>query len=194
MKQTFTKKFMQHNCGCYSLTQLEACSFMQSDEITLADIIESEIPLRDKFWFVIRKCASIDELKEIAIEVAECVLPIYEEKYQNNKAPRNAIEAAKKYIKGEITLDELVIARSAADAADAAADAAYAAAYADAADAAAAAAYAADAAAYAAADAAYAAADAAYAAAAAAAADADADAAYKTKLLNILKAKVAVAV
>src|SRR5436190_1608243 len=99
---------------------------------------------------------------------------IHAEKYKNFKAPRKASEAAKKYIKGEIGLDELFTAKHAAYAANAA-YAAYAAdAYAadadDAAD---------DAAAYAADDA---------AAYAANAAD-DADD-YKTKLLNILRNKI----
>src|SRR5436190_1388720 len=78
--------------------------------------------------------------------IKEFLLPIYESRHQNNKAPRKAIEAVKKYIKGEIGLDEFLTARHAAYAAYA--DAAYAAAaayaaYDDAADAAYAAAYAA---------------------------------------------------
>ncbi len=178
MKQTFNKDFMRKNCGCYAKNnRIDACSFMQKNEITLSDIVESEIPLKHKFWFVINKCASINERKQIALEAAECVLPIYEEKYQNNKAPRKAIEAAKKYLRGELGFDELLIARQAAAAAYAAADA-------NADDAAADAAYAAYAAADDAADD-----DAAYAAYAADAAAA----AYKIKLLKILLSKVQIA-
>ncbi len=117
--------------------------------------------------------------RKFAVRVAEDVLPIFEKKYPEDTRVRDCIETTKKYLKGEVSLEVLIKARSAAaaayaaDAADAAA--AYAA-YAAAAYAAAAAAYAAYAAAYAA----YAAADAADAAAAAAdAADAaDAAAAY----------------
>jgi hypothetical protein len=124
--------------------------------------------------------------KDLAIGCAEIVLAIYEKKYPDNKAPREAIQAAKDYLAGTIGIDELNIKRRAAyaaayaDAYAAAADAA--AAYAAYADAYAAAAYAA---AYAA-DAAYAAAyaaDAAYAAAAYAA-DAAAYAAAFTTLLQ----------
>ena len=74
-----------------------------------------------------------------AADCAEHVLPIYETRYPNNARPREAIEAARAYGRGEITRAQLLEARS---------DAAYAAYAADAyaADADAAAAYAADAA------------------------------------------------
>ena len=177
MQKTFTKTFMSENRGCYELSQLNACSFMNSEEISLASILDSEIKLKDKFWFVCRKLATKEQNQKIAIGVAEIVLEIYESKYPDNKAPREAIQAAKDYLNNTgITLEELRQKRAAAAAAYAAA-------------------YAADAAAYAAAYAAYAAADAAaYAADAAAdaaayAADA-ADAAgkdYKELLLTFIK-------
>ena len=186
MKQTFTKQFMIENKGCYDLSDLMSTSFMKtgSEEISLQSILKSEIPLKDKYWFCCRKLFTKRQNQEIAISVAEIVLEIYEKRYPDNKAPREAIQAAKDYINETgITLEELRQKRAyaAAAAADAYADAAYA--YADAADAAYAAA---DAYAAAAADAYAAAADAAYAAAAdadaaAAAADADADAAYAGK-------------
>jgi len=107
----------------------------------------------------------------ISADCAESVLHLYTAKYPDNDKPAKAIEAARKFAKGEITREELIEAKDAAayaaanaadaaNAAAAAADAAYAAANAaDAAYAAAAdAANAAAAAAYAAADAAYAAA------------------------------------
>jgi hypothetical protein len=209
MQQLFTKEFMLANAGCYvdedDTSKLMACSFMQKEAITLSDILHSKIPLKDKYWFVCRKLATKEQNQQIAITVAEIVLPIFEKRYPDDKRPREAIDSAKSFIAGHISLEELERKRKAAyDAYAAAAAAAYAAvaaaaaaavaatadaaAYADAAaadaataDAAdAAAADAADAAAYAAtADAAYAAAaDAAYAAAvAAAAAYADAAAA-----------------
>jgi hypothetical protein len=102
-----------------------------------------------------KKLATNEENQLIAIGVAEIVLVIYERKYPNNDVPRKAIQAAKDYLNGSMSLDELrTAAADAADAADAAYDAAYAAAYA----------YDAAYAAYATADAAYATADAAYAA------------------------------
>ena len=99
------------------------------------------------------------------IFAAELVLHIFENKYPDDRRPRKAIEAAKKYVENQTEENKKTADAAAYAAADAAnADAAYANAYAAAA-AAYAAAYAAAAAAYAAADAAYAAANAAYAAA-----------------------------
>ena len=100
------------------------------------------------------------KIRYLAADFAERVLHIFEEKYPDDKRPREAIQGARDYVGGKITLDELKVFRRATyaayayanAAADAAAYAAYAAVYADAADVdatttAAAAAYAADAAA-----------------------------------------------
>jgi hypothetical protein len=172
MKTQFTKVEMYNLKGCYSKKTLDKCSFMVKDNISIIEILDSEIPLKDKSWFI-RNSIGLTNLEksQFAIGCALVVLPIYEHKYPDNDAPRKAIEAAQKYLKSEITLEELkVFRKNAYAAAAAAADAAYA----DAADAA-----------YAAA--AYAAAD------TAAAADvytdtADADAyEYKDKLLSFFK-------
>ncbi len=176
MKKEFTRAEMLEKRGCYDEQQVLNLLGGKT-EITLREILECNIPLKDKFWFVIKK-TELDRKQKvsIAIKVAECVLPIYESKYPENKAPREAIEGAKLYMSGHITLNELLHRRRAA----------YAAAYAAAA-AAYAAAYAAAAAAYTAADAADADADAYAYAYAYAASTYAAYAAYSDKLLNILK-------
>lgn len=165
---------MRDNCGCYSQKQLLTCSFMQNGQITLEGIINSEIPLKDKYWFVCKKVFTEDQNKEVAIAVAEIILPVFELKYTKDKRPRECIEAAKLFMSGHISFEQLREKENAAYAA------AYA--YANANAYAAAAVYAA---AYAAASAAVSAA--AYAAAAAsAAASAAAYAAYREQLLNYL--------
>ena len=190
MQTTFTKKFMQDNRGCYSQAQLNDCSFMQQEPITLESILKSEIPLKDKYWFVCRKLATKEHNQEITIAVAEIVLPIYEKRYSNDSRPREAIDAAKQYIAGHISIEKLMEKMRAAACAAAADAYAYAyAAYAAAAAADAAAAAAAAAAIYAAATAIYAAAAAAAAAIYAAAAAiyaAAADAAIKEQLETYL--------
>jgi len=166
-----------------------------SQEISIRDILKSN-GIKDAVW-ALRAVDDKTNVYMFCADVAESVLNLFENKYPDDKRPRKAIEATRKYANKEISKEELSAAADAAAdaayAADAAADddAAYAAAadtaYA-AADAAGAAAYAAAAYAYAAnaayaaaaaydADTAYAAADAAGAAAYAAAADAAADAA-----------------
>ncbi|MDD5354956.1 MAG: Imm5 family immunity protein [Candidatus Omnitrophica bacterium] len=129
-------------------------------------VMEELLADKKENWanWVIIKLFNRKQKIQYAIFAAEQVINLYEEKYPNDKRPREAIEAAKAYLNKPTQKNK-----------DAAADAAYAAyAAADAAYAAHAAAYAAHAAAYAAHAAAYAA-DAAYVAHAAAYA---ADAAY----------------
>ena len=133
MKQSVSKTFMKLNRGCYSLEKLNSCSFMCATSITLETIINSEISLKDKYWFVCKKLATKEENQQIAVKVAEIVLPIFEKQYPKNKAPREAIKSAKSYISGHVSLEILLIKRRiAADAAYAAYGVAYAA-YADAA-------------------------------------------------------------
>ena len=174
MKKEFTKEFILSERGCYSREQVNALSFINNEIITLKDMLTSELPLKDKFWWLCKKCElTKDENVLIAIKCARVVLHLFEDKYPNDDRPRKAILAAEKYLE----------THNAAAAANAYAAAAYAA---DAANAAAADAAAADAAAAAAADAAYAA-DAAnaYAADAANAYAAAADAAAEKDTLNL---------
>jgi hypothetical protein len=154
MKQ-FTREFLLANHGCYTEAKLlELLGNRKS--VKASTIIKSSIPLKDKYWFFCYNVFSPKENKQIAIAAAEAVLPLFEEKYPEDLRPRKAIEAAKGYLEGHISLEELQAARRAAtDAAyayaayayTAAADAAYAAAAYAVADADAAAAYYADAAA-----------------------------------------------
>ena len=135
----FTHEYMKENCGCYELERLLSCSFMKSESVSLQSVIESEIPIKDKFWFLCKKVLTKEENQKVAIDLAKSVLSIYENKYPEDLRPRKAIEAAESYLEGKITKGELLEFRKAAadaayDAADAAvyAAAVYAAVYADA--------------------------------------------------------------
>jgi hypothetical protein len=181
MKLTFTPKEILANRGCYSREQVNNLSFISKPEITLIEIMESEISIKDKRWFLLTAGEmTLDEKKELAFLCAKSVASIFNEKYPNDNRVNECLQAIQDFKDGKISRDELWgkrrAAADAADAADAAAAAAAAAAYAaaDAADAAAA--DAADAAAAAAAD----------AADAAAAAAADAADAPRTKALQEL--------
>jgi hypothetical protein len=183
MKTNFTKA--TSDFGCYG--PKKASSYLPNENFTIADVLNADVRLRDKAWFIRNNCQfTDDEYRQYAIGCALCVLPIYEKRYPGNNAPREAIEAGKAYLAGTINIDVLREKRAASAYAASAASAyaAYAASAASAADAAASAADAAAASADASAYAAYAASAAsAYAAAASAdaaadAADAAADAAY----------------
>ena len=62
--------------GAILESQLMGCSFMKKEDISLSDILDSEISLKDKYWFVCNKVVSVNECRQIAIDVAEIVLPI----------------------------------------------------------------------------------------------------------------------
>jgi len=171
MQTEYNLDFLLENTGCYKKSKVENLFPKDREVVSYKDILQSNIPLEDKYWFFCHRVFTDSQNRHLAIKIAEVVLPIFEDKYPEDNRPRKAIEAARLYLAGEIGIEELEAAAGAAAraAAYAAGAAARAAAYAG--DAARAAAYAA----------AYAG-DAARAAAyAAGAADA-----YKTKLTNIL--------
>ena len=152
MKKEFTKKYIIDNKGCYDINQVNSLSFINNTEITILDIINSEMPTKDKIWFLFKKSdLTLDQKKELSYLLAENVSHIYNERYPSDNRVKDCIKAIKDFNNNPITKEKLLeFRRAAADAADAAADTADAAYAADAADAAYAAAYAAAAAAYAA--------------------------------------------
>lgn len=105
--KTFTVEFMKNNCGCYSQRKLMSCSFMKEEEITLESIFKSEISSIDKLWFYYKIASDKEQNKKIALDVAEIVLPIYENKHQDDLRPRKAIEAAKQFLLNNVSLREL---------------------------------------------------------------------------------------
>lgn len=122
---------MINNRGCYNPEQLERDVLKGREQITLEDILVCDIPLKDKYWFVCHKVATPDQNRQIAITVAKMVLHIYENRYPDDNRPRKAIEAAKGYLNGTISIEELRARRAfAAFVAAIADDTAYPAAYA----------------------------------------------------------------
>ena len=132
MKKTFTPEEIYSNKGCYTKQQVSELSFINKKTIHINDVLKSDIPLKDKSWFLCRKCElTKDQNVFIAIECANIVLHIFEDKYPEDKRPRKAIEAAKEYLKtGNNNDDADDAAYAAAYAAADAAAYAYAAAYA----------------------------------------------------------------
>jgi hypothetical protein len=127
MKKTFTHEYIKENKGCYDNSRIEELLKTAPQEITIENIANSTIPLIDKFWFVCNKCELTKEQSvEIAVNCAEIVLPIFEEKYPDNKSVRECIEATKLFMTGHITVEQLLQKRKAAAyaAANAAANAA----------------------------------------------------------------------
>ena len=137
MKKEFRIDYIKDNKGCYSTEDVVACSFINKEKeiISIMDILNSEIPLKDKGWFLVRKCdLTIAQKKELSYLLALSVFPIHENKYPDDKIVRICLEAIKAFNSGEISREDLKTAAYAAyEAADSdytTADAAYAAAYA----------------------------------------------------------------
>ena len=169
MVKTITVEWLQSKGACEESIK---AWHGETDHDTFATL--NRLVVKNPEWghWLICRIMNKNQSVQYAIFAAEQVIDIYEGKYPNDKRPRNAIEAAKAYLKNPSKKTKAAAAASAAAANTAAADAntaAYAAAYA---------AYAAaNTAAYAAAFAAYAAAyTSTYAYAAASAASAAADA------------------
>jgi hypothetical protein len=154
MVKTISLKWLQSKGAC---KESLAAWHKETDHNTFATL--NRLVVKNPEWghWLICRIMNKKQSVQYAIFAAEQVIDIYERKYPDDKRPRNAIEAAKAYLKNPSKKTK-AYAAYAADAADAAAYAA-----------AAAAAYAA-----------YAAADAAYAAYAAYAADAADAATYAT--------------
>lgn len=114
MRTKFTRESILSYTGCYSKDKAETV-LGDKLEFTISEILDFDIPLKDKIWFICKRCEfTVIEFRELAIGCAECVLPIYEAKYQDNKAPREAIQAARDYLNGVIDLEVLESKRYAA--------------------------------------------------------------------------------
>ena len=107
MKTLFTRDEILHNVGCYS--KENAVKILKDKtEFTINEILSLDIPLKDKVWFICKRCELTDtEFRKFAIGCAWVVLPIFEDEYPENIAPREAIQAAEQYLSGTINIDIL---------------------------------------------------------------------------------------
>lgn len=80
------------------------------ERLKFSTIIESN-GIKDAIWCL--RCISSKNKKKLILFAADCaesVLHLFEEKYPEDKRPRLAIEAARKFANGEITKEKLKIA------------------------------------------------------------------------------------
>jgi hypothetical protein len=124
MKKTFDKAYILSNKGCYERSQVEDLSFINKPEITIMDILNSEMPLKDKGWFVVRKTELTNDQKaDLAYRLALSVAEIFNKKYPNDSRVNDCLQAIQDYKAGKIDISVLREKRAAAAyAADAAAD------------------------------------------------------------------------
>ena len=116
-----TVKWLTDRNACISMDdKLVAEKEFNGDIVKILDALICEDRFSDANW-LFTKYASKKQGVLYAIFAAELVLHIFENKYPKDKRPREAIQAAKSYLKNPCKKTK----DAAADAADAAADAAY---------------------------------------------------------------------
>ena len=125
MKKIFKKEEILSNKGCYSREQVLNLSFINNREITLINIMKSEISIQDKRWFLYNKGElSTNQKKVLALKLAWAVLPIYEDQYPGDNRVRDCLQDIEKFNLDNIFFNELAVKRNATEATAAAAQAA----------------------------------------------------------------------
>lgn len=105
MLKTFTIEYIISNRGCYEKEQVEQLT-KEKVEYTIQDILNWNIPIKDKFWFVRNKTELSTRQKQfLALECAKVSVKIYELKYPNDKRIAVGVIAIENYLNGVIDLN-----------------------------------------------------------------------------------------
>ena len=126
MKTTTLNKIRSHNpCKQSYVLLLKSLNKTKPDDepLSFRHILDT-IGIHDAVW-----CLRTLQYKEFCLfsaDVAETVLHIFEERYADDKRPRRAVEAIRKFHSGEITEDQLAKSAANANVASCAAHTAYA--------------------------------------------------------------------
>jgi hypothetical protein len=121
MKQ-ITLKWLKDNNACYSGIKFYEKT-KTTDPLKLFKIAMENKRYDDINWGI-SKYLNKKQKVMYAVFAAEHVIKLYEKKYPTDNRPRNAIEAAKKYIQKQTKKNKIYAADAAVDAAAAIADAA----------------------------------------------------------------------
>lgn len=109
-------------CGCddehdgTNYTRQRVTELFASREMLIpTDIATLAIPAEDKIWALLHtEFLSEQQMHELACQFAETALPLYEQEYPDDQRPRQAIEAKRAWLRGEIGDHELAAAWAAA--------------------------------------------------------------------------------
>ena len=98
--------------GAYGREYVERL-FDGRERMSALEFLQLDIPIEDRFWAVLRD-ELLDErtLRLWATDCAEQVLPLYESHRPGDDRPRKAIEAARGYARGLISLEKMAAART----------------------------------------------------------------------------------
>lgn len=93
---------------CYSESRTKEI-FAGRDALIFEDILNLDIPAKDRIWFFCRSGFLSDSQKrEWAYQIAENILLLFKKEYPKNKIARQVIELTYKFIIGKVTQKELV--------------------------------------------------------------------------------------
>jgi hypothetical protein len=122
MPKTVTMNFLKTHDACKEAVRWVKTQKKRDYNSLFKALIEENGDLSWGIWYLQRKLSNTEKIR-LAIYSANSVLHIYEEQYPEDKRPREAIKAVRKYLK-ESPLKNKKAAAHAADAAAHAADAA----------------------------------------------------------------------
>ena len=81
MKKVFKKSYLLQNGGCYNdnkMIKLTAPRLNKNDDIFIYEILDTSIPLTDKYYFVIKHCnLKLSKISDLMIYVANTTLLHY---------------------------------------------------------------------------------------------------------------------
>ena len=119
MKKIFSKEKVFKFCGYYPEERPNQLIKDFGDEISLDQLMNFDISLNNKVYFLFEFCnLSSNEKIDLSLMLDWMVLPIFEEKYPEDKRIRECLEAIELFNLGKISLDELRVKCNAAAAAD----------------------------------------------------------------------------
>ena len=108
MKRIFSKAELMQLKDCYSSSQM-ASIIGNSEFLAIVDLPYILAPLKDQFSFLIKHGQLTDmECQEIAIDLSEIVLPIYEQRNPGDKNIRTYIDQTRDYINGKLKKEQLL--------------------------------------------------------------------------------------
>ena len=102
-----------HPCAEYTLARLK--KLCGPHGITARQMFSQRLPAADRLWAVLRpEVIPTRELRLLACDFAESVLPIFERERPADPRPREAIRLARLFADGEATREQMAAARAAA--------------------------------------------------------------------------------
>jgi hypothetical protein len=108
MKTEFSRQYLIDYCGCYNEEPGKIEGLLgDRTSVILEEILESEISLKDKAWFVAHSCElSNSEVKQLLLKLTRIVLPIFEEEYPDDTRVRECLIATEGFLNGTVTEEE----------------------------------------------------------------------------------------